>query len=274
MSHFAKENRPNAGYTTILTGAGAKFWGMITRGKKVSSVEGNEECMEFFFLLSSRLQHRVLVHFFQVLLTWQNPLLLISFFFPLQWVEKVTAQMIPSSSPLTWLVVRDKKSGMYDRTPSPMQPLAFFIFAEKYRCENGWTTTPRFISFPLRAFWSMIFWRKRPKRKDEVHEFPVWNVHEAHGRSTAVGRNAPSRTQTIILQVVYCMTKFSCPIVLHDSVQDAISWPFEKTFGFCFTRFFVGQNRIFPWTNLKIRFSGIWLVFLWGCSCPGVQKVS
>ena len=41
--------------------------------KKVSSVEGNEEYMEFF-LLSSRLQHRVLVHFFQVLLTWLNPL--------------------------------------------------------------------------------------------------------------------------------------------------------------------------------------------------------
>ena len=92
---------------------------------------------------------------------------------------------------------------MYDRTPSPMRPLAFFIFAEKYRCENGWSTTLRFISFPLRAFWSMIFWRKRPERKDEVHEFPVWNVHEAHGRSTAVGRNAPSRTQTIILQVIY-----------------------------------------------------------------------
>ena len=80
----------------------------------------------------------------------------------------------------------------------------FFIFAEKYRCENGWSTAPRFISFPLRVFWSMIFWRKRPERKDEVHEFPVWNVHEAHGRSTAVGRNAPSRTQTIILQVIYC----------------------------------------------------------------------
>ena len=55
----------------------------------------------------------------------------------------------------------------------------------------------------IRAFWRMILWRKRPERKDEVHEFPVWNVHEAHGRSTAVGRNAPSRTQTIILQVVY-----------------------------------------------------------------------
>ena len=93
----------------------------------------------------------------------------------------------------------------------PMHPLAFFIFAEKYWCENGWSTTPRFISFPLRAFWSMILWRKRPERKDEVHEFPVWNVHEAHGRSTAVGRNAPSRTQTIILQVIYskCSTTWS-----------------------------------------------------------------
>ena len=49
----------------------------------------------------------------------------------------------------------------------------------------------------------MILWKKRPERQDEVHEFPVWNVHEANGRSTAVGRNAPSRTQTIILQVIY-----------------------------------------------------------------------
>ena len=48
--------------------------GMITRlrgpeGRKFQAVEGNEEYMGFFFfLLSSRLQHRVLVHFFQVLL--------------------------------------------------------------------------------------------------------------------------------------------------------------------------------------------------------------
>ena len=101
---------------------------------------------------------------------------------------------------LTWLVVRDKYS-VHARSHALahyMQPSAFFIFAEKYRCENGWSTAPRFISFPPRAFWSMILWRKRPERKDEVHEFPVWNVHEAHGRSTAVGRNAPSRTQTII----------------------------------------------------------------------------
>ena len=52
------------------------------------------------FLLSSRLQHRVLVHFFQVLLTWLNPLKINTYFCSLQWVEKVTAQMIPSSSPL------------------------------------------------------------------------------------------------------------------------------------------------------------------------------
>ena len=83
-----------------------------------------------------------------------------------------------------------------------MQPLVFFIFPEKYRCEKSWSTTPRFISFLLRAFWSMILWRKRSERKYIVHEFPVWNVHEAHGWSTAVGSIAPSRTQTIILQVV------------------------------------------------------------------------
>ena len=116
-----------------------------------------------------------------------------------------------------------------------MQPLAFFIFAEKYRCENGWSTTPRFISFPLRAFWSMIFWRKRPERKDEVHEFPVWNVHEAHGRSTAVGRNAPSRTQTIILQVIYwasyghsksgkSKSAVASPYQLYDNLIWSWSW--------------------------------------------------
>ena len=92
---------------------------------------------------------------------------------------------------------------MYDRTPA-YSAFGLFIFAEKHRCENGWSTTPRFISFPFRAFSSMILRRKRPERKGDVHEFPVWNVHEAHDRSTAVGRNAPSRTQTIILQVVCC----------------------------------------------------------------------
>ena len=48
------------------------------------------------FLLSSRLQHRVLVRFFQVLLTWLSLLKLNTFFCSLQWVKKVTAQMIPS----------------------------------------------------------------------------------------------------------------------------------------------------------------------------------
>ena len=115
--------------------------------------------------------------------------------------------MIPSCSPL----VKFWQSSLFvTRTVKHVRSHAFahaafglFHFRWKYRCENGWSTTPRFISFPLRAFWSMIFWRKRPERKNEVHEFPVWNVHEAHGRSTAVGRNAPSRTQTIILQVIY-----------------------------------------------------------------------
>ena len=47
------------------------------------------------------------------------------------------------------------------------------------------------------------FMKKTAREKDKVQEFPIWNVHEAHGRSTAVGRNAPPRTQTIILQVIY-----------------------------------------------------------------------
>ena len=73
------------------------------------------------FLLPSRLQHRVLVHFFQVLLTWLNPLKLNTFFCSLQCVEKVTAQMIPSSSPLVkfWhgsLFVTSTVC-MYDRAP-------------------------------------------------------------------------------------------------------------------------------------------------------------
>ena len=47
-------------------------------GKKVSSVtEGNEEYMEFFCYRAD-CSTEVLVHFFQVLLTWQNPLILFS----------------------------------------------------------------------------------------------------------------------------------------------------------------------------------------------------
>ena len=34
--------------------------------------------------------------------------------------------------------------------------------------EMGWSTTTRFISFPLRAFWSMILWRKRPERREKM----------------------------------------------------------------------------------------------------------
>ena len=223
------------------------------------------------FLLSSRLQHRVLVHFFQVLLTWLNPLKLNTFFCSLQWVEKVTAQMIPSSSPLVkfWhgsLFVTSTVC-MYDRAPWPMHPLAFFIFAEKQRCENDWSTTPRFISFPLRAFWSMILWRKRPERKDEVHEFPVWNVHEAHGLSTAVGRNAPSRTQTIILQVVYWTTALLGPGFRRPWSPDISPVAVLKSkinvflLEFCQQRFAGLQMAISgyatrgPWTNQRLSFS-------------------
>ena len=61
-----------------------------------------------------------------------------------------------------------------------------------------------FISGPFGAW----FYEENGQR--EKHEFPVWNVHEAHGRSTAVGRNAPSRTQTIILQVIYSGSTCQC----------------------------------------------------------------
>ena len=69
------------------------------KGREESFKRWGKRRIHGIFLLSSRLQHRVLVHFFQVPLTWQNPLKLNTFFCSLQWVEKVTAQMIPSSSP-------------------------------------------------------------------------------------------------------------------------------------------------------------------------------
>ena len=70
------------------------------KGREESFKRWGKRRIHGTFLLSSRLQHRVLVYFFQVLLTWLNPLKLNTFFCSLQWVEKFTAQMIPSSSPL------------------------------------------------------------------------------------------------------------------------------------------------------------------------------
>ena len=89
-------------------------------------------------------------------------------------------------------------------------PFGLFHFRWKIEMRKWLVNNNSVYFFPLRAFWSMVLWRKRPERKDEVHEFPVWNVHEAHGRSTAVGRNAPSHTQTIILQVVYLPAEATC----------------------------------------------------------------
>ena len=70
------------------------------KGREESFKRWEKRRTHGIFLLSSRLQHRVLVHFFQVLLTWLSPLKLNTYFCSLQWVEKVTAQMMPSSSPL------------------------------------------------------------------------------------------------------------------------------------------------------------------------------
>ena len=129
--------------------------------------------------------------------------------------------------PVMWLVVRDKYSVHVRSHALAQAAFGLFHFHWKHRCENGWSTTPRFISFPLRAFLSMILWRKRPERKDEVHEFPVWNVHKAHGRSTAVGRNAPSRTQTMDLMHHWqpCFRTVSAILIVLSTVvaKDAIS---------------------------------------------------
>ena len=180
------------------------------QGRKVQAFKEMKNTWNFQVLLSSRLQHRVLVHFFQVLLTWLNRyLILISALCNeskkslLKWYPVPACLLSFDIARCSWQV-QCACTITARLSPCSLWPFSFsFSLIEKYRCENGWSTTPRFISFPLRAFWSMILWRKRPERKDEVREFPVWNVHEAHGRSTAVGRNAPSRTQTIILQVIY-----------------------------------------------------------------------
>ena len=82
-----------------------------------------------------------------------------------------------------------------------MQPLAFFIFAEKYRCENGGSTTPRsvyFFSSP--GLLEHDFMKKTAGEKRR--SAPVSRL-ECTRSPQPVGRNAPSRTQTIILQVIY-----------------------------------------------------------------------
>ena len=85
------------------------------------------------------------------------------FFCSLQWVEKVTAQMILSSSPLVkfW-----HGSLFVTRTVACTiaRPFAHAVhLAEKYRLKMaGQQQHLLFLSGP----WSMIFWRKRPERKD------------------------------------------------------------------------------------------------------------
>ena len=66
-------------------------------GKKGSSVEGNEEYMEFFCYRADCSTESLFISAGAVNLA--KPLLN-TYFCSLQWVEKVTAQMIPSSSPI------------------------------------------------------------------------------------------------------------------------------------------------------------------------------
>ena len=68
-------------------------------GKKVSSVEGNEQYIEFFCYRADCSTECLFISS-RCCLTWLNPLKLNTYFCSLQWVEKVTAQMMPSSSPV------------------------------------------------------------------------------------------------------------------------------------------------------------------------------
>ena len=66
------------------------------KGREESFKRWGKRRTHGIFLLSSRLQHRVLVHFLQVPRGFCQ---VYTFFCSLQCVEKVTAQMIPSSNP-------------------------------------------------------------------------------------------------------------------------------------------------------------------------------
>ena len=66
------------------------------KGREESFKRWGKRRTHGIFLLSSRLQHRVLVHFLQVPRGFCQ---VYTFFCSLQCVEKVTAQMIPSSIP-------------------------------------------------------------------------------------------------------------------------------------------------------------------------------
>ena len=70
------------------------------QGRKFQALRETKNTWNFFVIEPIAAPPSVLVHFFQVLLTWLNPLKLNTYFCSLQWVEKVIAQMIPSSSPL------------------------------------------------------------------------------------------------------------------------------------------------------------------------------
>ena len=73
-------------------------------------------------------------------------------------------QFQPACDFLTWLVIRGKYSVHVRSHPKPMQPLVFFFFAEKYRCQNSWSTTPWFI-FSSRSLLEHNFVKKMAREK-------------------------------------------------------------------------------------------------------------
>ena len=137
-------------------------------------------------LLSSRLQHRVLVHFFQGLLTWLSPLKFNTFSALCNESKKSLLKWYPVPARLwsfdmarcSWQV---RCACTIARLTGPCSLWPFSFSLKRIDAKMAW-----FISFPLRAFWSMILWRKRPDRKYEMHEFPVWNVWCAPARLTTL----------------------------------------------------------------------------------------
>ena len=99
------------------------YYMTAAKGREESFKRWGKRRIHGIFCYRADCSTECLFNFFQVLLTWLNPLKLNTYFFPLQWVEKVTAQMMPSSSPLVkfWhgsLFVTSTVC-MYDRRGTP-----------------------------------------------------------------------------------------------------------------------------------------------------------
>ena len=153
------------------------------------------------FLLSSRLQHRVLVHFFQVLLTWQNPLILFSALCNVS--KKSLLKWYPVPARLSFDMARYSYSVHVRSRALAHAPFGLFHFRWKVEMRKWLVNNTSVYFFSSPGLLEHDFVKKTAREKRWSARVSRLKWHEAHGRSTAVGRNAPSRTQTIILQVVY-----------------------------------------------------------------------